>query len=131
MNLKNFLGSSFAGFIVYYLLGWVFYAQLFPDLHPSDETTNMMFIGLGCLFAALMLGYIFTMVANITNWMTGLQVGAVIGAISGISMLFFMYAHMPMDSTKFIKEFITSVVMSGLTGAAIAFVNGKLGAGNS
>jgi uncharacterized membrane protein len=129
MNLKNFLGSSFAGFVVYYLLGWVFYVQIFPDLHPSDESTNMMFIALGCFFAALMLGYIYTMVGNITNWMTGLQVGAVIGAISSLSWLFFFYAHMPMDSMKFIKEFITSAVMSGLTGAVIAFVNGKLGAG--
>jgi hypothetical protein len=126
MNLKKFFISSFAGFVAYFMLGWVFYGKLFPELHPHSAETNMMYIALGCLFFAFMLGYILNHCCPKTNWMTGLTIGAIASAFSALSMLFFMYSNMPFDSTMFCKELIVSVVSGGLTGATIAFVNGKL-----
>ena len=131
MNLKNFFISIFAGFIAFFLLGWLFYSALFPDLHPKSEHTNFMFIILGCLFSAMMYGYIFQLGTGISNWMAGLQVGSIIAAISAFSMLFFMYSDMPMDSGNFIKEFLASTISGGITGAVIAFVNGKLSSGDA
>lgn len=126
MNLKNFFLSSLAGFVVYYLLGWLFYGQLFPELHPHTEHTNFSFILLGCLFSTLTIGYILHHCCPKTNWMTGLRIGAIFSALSAISMLLFMYSNMPMDSGAAVKEFIASVISGGMTGAAITFVNGKL-----
>lgn len=126
MNLKNLLISSLAGFAAFFLLGWLFYGQLFPELHPESPETNMSFIALGCLFNGVMLAYIFQNWANMSNWMDGFKVGAAISLIGAFSMLFFMYSNMPMNSANFFKELIASTLSGGLTGAVIAFVNGKL-----
>ena len=45
---KNLLFSGIAGTIVYYLLGWLVYGFLFPDLASGDESP--LGILLGCLF---------------------------------------------------------------------------------
>ena len=44
---KNLLFSGIAGTIVYFLLGWLFYGILFPDLVNEGESTSLLYIFLG------------------------------------------------------------------------------------
>ena len=64
---KNLLFSGMAGTIVYFLLGWLFYGILFPDLVNEGESTSLLYIFLGCLFYSFIYAVIFTRWANITN----------------------------------------------------------------
>jgi len=52
---KSLLYSGVIGTIVYYLLGWLVYGIIFPDLAGGEE--NPIFILLGCLFMLLFLQY--------------------------------------------------------------------------
>lgn len=69
---KNLLFSGIAGTIVYFLLGWLVYGILFPDLVSEGESTSLLYIFLGCLFYAFIYAVIFTRWANITNFKTAL-----------------------------------------------------------
>ncbi|MFZ1705576.1 MAG: hypothetical protein WAT79_14600 [Saprospiraceae bacterium] len=126
MNTKNFLISSIAGSVVYFLLGWVFYGMLFKDIYPAGEEQNLMFVYLGCLTFCLLVGYIFTKWAGITQLMTGLYAGALIGLLYGLSMNFFMYSSMTPNMTNMITDVAINAVTGGLAGAVIAYVNGKM-----
>lgn len=126
MNVKNFLAASLAGFIVYYLLGYVFYGVLFPNIHPSSEQTNMLLIALGCLFYAVLIAYIWCQWAGFKDWMSGLKAGAIIGLIGSISSTCFMFSNMEMNTMSFIQEILIMTVSSAAIGAVVAMVNGKM-----
>jgi hypothetical protein len=126
MNTKNFLVSSVAGSIVYFLLGWVFYDMIFPDIYGSDGESNLVYIYLGCLSFCILMGYIFTRWAGITNIMTGLTSGALIGFLYGLSMNFFMYSSQTPNMSNMILDVVINAVMAGITGAVMAFVLDKM-----
>jgi hypothetical protein len=126
MNTKNFILSSLAGSVIYFFLGYVFYGILFKDIYPSGENDNLVFVYLGCLSYALMLGYVFNQWAGISQYMTGLYAGAFIGLLYGMSMNFFMYSSQPPNMTNMITDIAINAIISGITGAVIAFVISKL-----
>ena len=67
MNKKSFLLSTLTGTITYFLLGWLFYGILFPDLYPPSEQcqTSLVFIFLGGLFyVSIFFSYLHTMGHN-------------------------------------------------------------------
>ena len=126
MNVKNFIVGGIVGGIVNFLLGWVFYGMLFKDLYPETPDTKLEFIALGCFAFAFLMSYIFNKWAGITNPMTGLSAGAVIGFISGLSMNFFMYSGMALNVQNMITDVAINTVIGAAIGASIAFVNGKM-----
>jgi hypothetical protein len=126
MNVKNFLISGIVGGIVDFLLGWVFYGILFKDLYPQNENTNLVFIFLGCMTFGLFVAYIFTKWAGITNAVTGLKAGAVIGLFTSLSMNFFMYSGMELNLQNMITDIIITIVLGAGVGASVAFTNGKM-----
>jgi hypothetical protein len=126
MNVKNFLVSGIVAGIVNFLLGWVFYGILFKDIYPQNENMNMLFIFLGCMTSGLFIAYIFTKWAGITNPITGIKAGAVIGLFTSLSMNFFMYSSMSVNYQNLALDVIITIVISAFMGAAIAFVNGKM-----
>lgn len=126
MNTKNFLISSVAGSIVYFLLGWVFYGMLFTDIYPPGENENLVFVYLGCLSFALLLGYVFTQGARVSNPMAGLYAGGFVGLLYGMSMNFFMYSSQTPNVTNMITDIALNAVMGGITGAVMAFVGSKM-----
>jgi hypothetical protein len=126
MNFKNVLIGSFVGFLAYFLTGWLFYGILFPQLHPASAESSMLNVALGCFFAGMLLAYIFDQMGGVSDMMKGFQVGAIFSIISALSMLFFMYSSMPMNTTNFAQELIASVISGGIAGGLIAFVNGKM-----
>ncbi|MFV8326396.1 hypothetical protein [Flavobacterium sp. ZS1P14] len=129
MNVKSFLISGIVGGIIYFLLGWLLYGILFKDAFPSNGNENYVMIFLGCLTFGLFTAYIFTKWAGISNWLTGFGAGAIIGLFTAFYVDFFANA---MKLTQDINiqimalDIAISVVMSALTGAVIALVNGKL-----
>lgn len=126
MNTKNFLVSSIAGSIMYFLLGWVFYGMLFTEIYPAGENQNLVFIYLGGLSFCLILGYVFTRWAAITQFMTGLWAGALIGFLYGLSYNFYMYSNQTPNTTNMITDVVISTITAGITGGVIAFVLGKM-----
>ena len=70
---KQLFLSGIAGFVVYFLLGWLAYGILFTEETTGEE--SMLFIALGCLFYAFVYATIFTRWANISTFSTGLKAG--------------------------------------------------------
>ena len=127
MNLKNFIIGGIVGGIVDWLLGWLFYGIIFKDTFPSGETMNMMMITLGCFSVGFFISYIFVQWAGISNIITGLKAGAVIGIFMGLTSGFFESESMITPDYKMIATGVfISIVMTACVGASIAFVNNKL-----
>jgi hypothetical protein len=127
MNVKNFFIAGLVGGIVDFLLGYLFYGFLFKDNFSSSGTENMTFIFLGCMTFGFFVSYIFTVWAGISNAVTGLKAGAIIGLFLGLYSNFFMNSmnHNPNYNLMALDMGIM-IVMSALVGAAIALVIGKL-----
>jgi len=127
MNTKNLLVGSIVGTIVYFLLGWLVYGILFTEIYASTGgTENMLFIFLGCMFFGILVAYVVVSRSGLTDWISGAKVGAVVGAMYSASMNFFMYASMEPDYNKIVLDIALSILMAGIVGAAIAFVNKKI-----
>ena len=126
MNVKNFLASGIIGGIVDFLLGWVFYGMLFKDIYPETPNMKLEFIFLGCITFGLLVSYIFTKWAGITSPATGIIAGAIIGFINGLSMNFFMYSNIPLNSQNLIIDVLITTFISAAVGATVAFINGKM-----
>ena len=126
MNTKSFLLSGVVAFVLNFLLGWLFYGILFPDLMPKQGEDDIVFIALGCLFSGFLLAYIFTLVASIKGLTNGLKIGAIYGLLSGLSMNFFMYASMEPNYQNIATDVVLSIVMMAIVGAAVAMINDKM-----
>jgi hypothetical protein len=126
MNVKNFIVGGIVGGIVDFLLGWLFYGILFKDTFPESPDMKLEYIFLGCMTFGFFVSFIFTRWAGITDLVTGLKAGAIIGVFNSLHMNFFMYANMPVNYTTFAIDVLISVVLSAGVGAAIAFVVGKM-----
>jgi hypothetical protein len=126
MNTKKFIVGGIVGGIVNFLLGFIFYGLLFKDIYPETPETKLEFIALGCLTFGFLVSYIFNKWAGITNPMTGLYAGAVIGFINGLSMNFFMYSSMALNAQNMITDVIICTITGAIIGAVIAFFNGKM-----
>lgn len=128
MNAKNFVVAGIVGFIVDFLLGWLFYGVIFPDIYKStlNESEQMQFITLGCLAFGFFVSYVWVKWAGFTNWLSGLKAGAIFGFFYGLSMNMFMASGQGFVMENFIKDMVAGVVMGALVGAVVAFTNGKM-----
>lgn len=126
MNTKSFLASSLGAFVVYYLLGALFYGFLFTDLYPTGGEENMVFIAVGCLFYALLLTYVLTVVSSVKSAAEGFKIGAIFGLLNALSMNFFMYASLEPNYENIAIDSLLSLVMVGITGAVVALIHKKL-----
>lgn len=119
---KQLFLSGIAGFVVYFLLGWLAYGILFTEETTGEE--SMLFIALGCLFYAFLYATIFTRWANISTFSTGLKAGAILGLLYELSWKFFMTTG-AIDVLPFLKGLIINVLMTALMAGVVAYVNGK------
>lgn len=126
MNVKNFLISGIVGGIANFLLGWVFYGILFTDIYPETEHTKMEFIFLGCMTASFFISFIFNKWAHITNPVTGMKAGAIIGLFTSVSMNLYMYSSMEANYPNIAIDIVISIFISAIMGAAIALTCRKL-----
>ena len=129
MKTKNFLISGIAGGIVNFLLGWLFYGLIFVESFPQPEESSntLIMIFLGCLTFGLFLAYIFTHWTQITAVSTGAKAGAIIGIFMGLYFNFFnMAMNTEAKNQLFALDVGISIIMTAITGAIIALINGKL-----
>lgn len=129
MKLKNFLIAGAIGGFANFMLGWLFYGIVFPNIYPKPEggKENMLFIFLGCMTFGFFMSYVFTKWTSITNYMTGLKSGAIFGLFLGLYSNFFMHG---LEATPNMQNFVLDVLINtflgAIVGAFIAVVNRKL-----
>lgn len=135
MDIKKLAIGGIVGGILFFLLGWLIYGMLLMDFmknHPGvvagydKAAPDMLFLVIGNLISGLLMAYIFVK-ANITTLAGGLIMGAVVGFLITSSMDCIMYATTNLASKKMMMaDALASAVMSGVTGAIVGMVMGKL-----
>jgi len=126
MSAKNLIISSVVGSLLYFLMGWLFYSYLFPNIYPPSTNQNLLFVYLGCLTFCLLVAYVFLQWASISDPKTGLKSGAIIGLLYGAGMNFFMYSSQAPNYTNMITDIIINTVMGAVVGAVIALMIARL-----
>lgn len=137
MDAKKRIMATLAGFVVFFLMGWLLYGMLLMDFYMNNTgsatgvqraETEMVWwaLALGNVFQAYLLVYIFGKWANITSFGEGLKAGAMIGLILGFGYNLTMYGTSNlMNLTAALVDPIISAVMMGVTGGVIGAVLGK------
>jgi len=121
---KSLLFSGVVGTIVYYLLGWLVYGVIFPDLAGGEQ--NPLFILLGCLFYAFIFAVLFSRWTSIRKFSSGFNAGLILGVLYAVSFYFFKISEGgSFDIQPFLKEIVIGGLMTGITSGAIALVIGK------
>ncbi len=136
MNTQKFIVSGIVGGIVSFFGGYLIYGKLmmgyFND-HPGTVANVMRsdselvwwaLIG-GSVFMGLLLSYIFNRWANITSLGAGLMGGLVIGFLMNTGQDLLIYGDSHISSLhSLVGDIICGTVLSGLTGAAVGWMNG-------
>jgi len=137
MTAKNRILATLVGFLVIFLLGWLFYGVLMMDFYQSNSGSatgvyradnDMIWwsLILGNICQAYLLVYIFGNWANITTFADGLKGGAMIGLIMGLAYSLNMYGTSNlMNLTGALVDPLVSMVMMALTGGVIGFMLGR------
>lgn len=135
MNTKNFLLGGIVGGIVFFLLGWLFYGNLFADYFrehpgtatgvakPMDQIVWWALI-LGNLIAGFFLAYIFSK-SGVSTPTSGLVMGAVLGLLMSCSTSLIIFATSNIYSKHILLADVgITLVRSALAGAAVGAVMG-------
>lgn len=137
MDAKKRILATLAGFVVFFLLGWLFYGILLMDFNAANsgtasgvmrEETEMVWwaLILGNLFQAYLIVYIFGKWANITTFSGGFSAGLIIGLILGFAVNLSWYGTMNITNlTAALVDPFVSGVMMAITGGVIGWVLGR------
>ena len=120
---KNVLISGIASTIVYYLLGWLVYDILFPEMSTGEE--SMAGIFLCCLFYMFIYALIFVRWAHIASFKIGVTTGFVLGQLYALSWKSFAYTG-NFEAGNFIREILIGSIMTAIGAGTVAFVHGKV-----
>jgi hypothetical protein len=136
MNTNKIIIGGLIGFVVAFLLGFLFYGVLLSDFFASNAGSatgvnraedQMQWIpmiighlGLGFLFAVILGRW-----ANISTFSTGAMAGAVIGFLMGTGWDMIMYGSSNiMNMTGTLADIALTTVMSALIAGAIGWYYG-------
>jgi hypothetical protein len=137
MDLKKRMLATLAGFVVFFLLGWLLYGMLLMDFFNSNQgtasgvmraETEMVWwaLAVGNLLQTYLLVYIFGNWANITTFGGGFKAGVIIGLIIGYGVDLTMYGTTNiMNLTGALVDPLVIGVMMGVSGGVIGVVLGK------
>ena len=137
MTAKNRVLATLVGFVVLFLLGYLFYGMLLMDFYETNSgtATGVMrdeadliwwALILGNLLQAYFLVYIFGNWANITTFGGGAKAGFILGLIMGFAMNLTMYAtsNMMNLTAALVDPFVAAIMMS-ITGGVIGVMLGR------
>ena len=137
MTAKNRIMATLAGFVVYFMLGFLLYGVLLMDFYSANAGTatgvmriddDMQWWALiaGNVMMSYLLVYIFGTWANITTFGGGLKAGAIIGLIMSLGFSLNMYGTTNISNlTSSLVDPIVITVMMGFTGGVIGWVLGR------
>lgn len=137
MDAKKRMLATLAGFVVFFLLGWLLYGFLLMDFYAtnSGSATGIMrkesemvwwALILGNLFQAYLLVYIFGKWANITTFGGGFSAGLIIGLILGFAVNLSWYGTMNITNlTATLVDPFVSGIMMAITGGVVGWVLGR------
>ncbi|MFM9837293.1 MAG: DUF1761 family protein [Cyclobacteriaceae bacterium] len=137
MDAKKRIMATLAGFIVYFMLGFLLYGILLSDfmgantgsatgVMRTDDDMQWWALIVGNVVQAYLLVYIFGNWANITTFGGGLKAGAIIGFIISLGFGLNMYGTTNISNlTATLVDPIVMTVMMGATGGAIGWVLGR------
>ncbi|MEQ8425889.1 MAG: hypothetical protein RIA63_14320 [Cyclobacteriaceae bacterium] len=137
MDAKKRIMATLAGFVTFFVLGWLLYGMLLMDFFsansgsatgvPRAETEMVWWaLILGNVLQAYFLVYILGKWENITTFGSGLQAGVVIGLIIGYGYSLTMYATTNMmNLTAALVDPLVTAAMMGVSGGVIGAVLGR------
>ncbi|MEZ4972450.1 MAG: DUF1761 domain-containing protein [Cyclobacteriaceae bacterium] len=137
MDAKKRIMATLAGFVVFFLLGWLIYGMLMMDFYMSNAgtatgvqraETEMIWwaLVLGNVLQSYFLVYIFGNWAKITTFAGGMKAGATIGLILGFAFNLTMYGTSNMmNLTAALVDPFVSALMMAITGGVIGAVLGR------
>ena len=137
MSASKRITATLAGFVVFFILGFLFYGVLLVDFFNANggsasgvmrADTEMVWwaLVLGNLFQAYLLVYVFGNWAQISSFGGGFKAGAVIGLIFGYGFDLTMYGTSNiMNLTGTLVDPLVLGVMMGATGGVIGMILGK------
>jgi hypothetical protein len=132
MNTKNLLLGTLVGGLVYFFLGFLFYAVIFNDFFVAQmgtatgvQKTEMEWwpLVLGNFSIAFLLTYIFTRWADISTMVPGIKAGALVGFLMALGWDMTTY-----DTTNIIRlpgalaDVLIVTVMMAIVGGVIGLV---------
>ncbi len=129
MNLRNFVLAGITGGIMYFLLGWLLYGNLFADQIKSTvsrDPNDLIFwsLALGNLCCGFLMAYIFSR-AHIKNAVNGIVMGTIVGFLMCVSIDLIAYSTTTTASlTNIAYDVAIFTAMSSLTGAGVGYVLG-------
>ena len=137
MSASKRITATLAGFVVFFILGFLFYGVLLVDFFNANAgsasgvmraDTEMVWwaLVLGNLFQAYLLVYVFGNWAQISSFGGGFKAGAIIGLIFGYGFDLTMYGTSNiMNLTGTLVDPLVLGVMMGATGGVIGMILGK------
>jgi len=135
MKTNKILLGGIVGSVLFFLLGWVIYGILLKDFmasnynqsvyRPTEDTILWAMIA-----SNLGWGFILSFVlnwANVTNALSGAKLAAIIGFLLAVSVDLGFYAMTTMitNLTAVLVDIIVYIVMSGIIGATVGWINGS------
>jgi hypothetical protein len=134
MDIKKFILSTFAGGVIYFLLGYLFYAFLLEGffsghtvsgIAKSDDEMKFYPLVMGNFSLAALLSFIFLRWADIKRFVDGLRGGAIIGFLMTAGFNFIIYDTVKIMSFKgILADTVVFTLISALAGGIIAAVIG-------
>jgi hypothetical protein len=137
MDAKKRIMATLAGFVVFFIMGWLLYGMLLSSffaenvgsatgVYRADMEMVWWALCLGNVLQAYLLVYIFGKWANITTFGGGLQTGAMIGLIIGFGHDLTMYGTSNISNlTATLVDPLVMAVMMGVSGGVIGVMLGR------
>ena len=137
MDAKKRIMATLAGFVVFFMLGWILYGMLLMDFFTansgsatgvarSDSEMVWWALILGNVLQAYFLVYVYGKIGNINTFSSGLQTGVILGLILGYGVDLTIYATTNMSNlTATLVDPLVLAVMMGASGGVIGMVLGR------
>lgn len=137
MDAKKRISATLAGFVVYFLLGWLVYGFLLRGFYESnagagatlmrsDEEMVWWALIVGNVMQAYLLVYIFGTWAHIHTFSGGFKGGLVIGLIMGFATNLTLFGTMNLSTlTAALVDPVVFGIMMALVGGTIGWVLGR------
>ena len=134
MDIKKLFIGTIVAAIVYFGLGYLFYAKLFADFFHQNTAGPLMgvdrdvmiiwIIALGNVAHGLLLSYVFIK-SNVSTLASGLVTGGVIGLLMSAGMDLIMYGTTNLSNKNAVMADVAIVtVMSAVAGAIVGMIMG-------